>query len=425
MTIEARRSCIRCWPVFTILYMLLSCFRPTYAAFCRRSQFQRSSCDIYNFSSRSRTNHHLLNLYSSSSSRTSLQQQSNHFSSNNCVSDDTTTKTMSSIGKNSLSNCPTIPLRKNNLYHPVIGFGTYKVGYIPPSASQPTPPSTTTSTPPTTPRTAVECITDALTVGYRFLECAQFYNNEKSIGQAIQASGIDRKELFLCSKVWTTTIEQGAEAIRTQLQTTLSDLQTDYIDLYLIHWPVPHHHVEAYKTLITLQQEGFIRGIGVSNYAWEDYLELKHDPDISSSDLPLVNQIEINPFLYRANTIAKFQQEGVVLQSYRSLRDGKAMSDPRLLQLATKYSRTPAQILGRWCVQHGCVYIPKSVHVDRMIENANVLDFTMSGDDMTLLDSLTTPEALEAFVALYRKCVNRDTSKEGTMDGVKMEITMD
>ena len=182
--------------------------------------------------------------------------------------------------------------------------------------------------------------------------------------------------------------------------------------------------MSAYKTLIALRNEGKIRGVGVSNYAWEDYLELKNDPDIAEADLPLVNQIEINPFLYRSNTIAKFQADGVVLQSYRSLRDGKAMTDQTLVHLASVYNKTPAQILGRWCVQHGFVYTPKSVQPQRMLENAAVFDFEISGADMAKLDALTTPEALETFQGLYRKCVNRDTTKEGTMDGVKMNITI-
>ena len=263
---------------------------------------------------------------------------------------------------------------------------------------------------------------DALQCGYRFLECAEFYGNEAQVGKAIQQSGIPRSELFVCSKVWTTTIEQGEEAIRSQLDRTLKDLGTDYLDLYLIHWPVPGKHVEAYKTLERLASEGKIRNIGVSNYAVEDYKELLEG---GITKKPAVNQIEINPFLYRKNTIDYFQREEVVLQSYRSLRDGKAMDHPTLIKIGQTHSKTPAQILGRWCVQHGFVYMPKSVKVERMKENADVFDFELTEEEMTELDGLTTSEALKTFEGLYRKCVNRDTSKDGSLEGVKMDITID
>lgn len=314
---------------------------------------------------------------------------------------------------------PTIPLR-NGMSHPAIGFGTYKVGFIPASASAVT---AGTQDKDAAQRTASECVKDALDCGYLFLECAEFYGNEHEVGAAIAASGIPREDLFLCSKVWTTTIEEGPDAVAARLEKTLKDLGTDYIDLYLIHWPVPGKHVAAYKKLQELQAAGKIKGIGVSNYAWEDYLELKEDEEIT--ELPVVNQIEINPFLYRKNTISKFQEEGVVLQSYRSLRDGKAFGNETLLKIAEAKGKTAAQILGRWCHQKGFVYMPKSVKKERMIENAQVFDFELTDKEMAELDALTSPDAFVTFRDLYRKCVNRDTSKDGTLDGVKMEITMD
>jgi len=323
--------------------------------------------------------------------------------------------------KIALINCPTLALR-DGTSHPAIGFGTYKVGFIPASASSAVASGGATSNEPQ--RTAEDCIADALSVGYRFLECAEFYGNEQEVGKAIKASGVPREDLFICSKVWTTTIEKGDAAIRAQLEKTLSDLGTNYVDLYLIHWPVPGKHVDAYKTVLDLKREGKVRNVGVSNYAVEDYKDLL-SAGITSEDKPVVNQIEINPFLYRKNTIDYFKSEGVVLQSYRSLRDGKAMDNPILKSFGEKYNKSPAQILGRWCVQHGFVYMPKSVKIERMVENAQVFDFELSEEEMATLDASTTSDALETFKGLYQKCVNRDTTKDGTMEGVKTDITVD
>mmetsp|Transcript_14565 Transcript_14565/g.29498 ORF Transcript_14565/g.29498 Transcript_14565/m.29498 type:complete len:148 (-) Transcript_14565:70-513(-) len=145
----------------------------------------------------------------------------------------------------------------------------------------------------------------------------------------------------------------------------------------------------------------------------------------SATVVPAINQIEINPFLHRTNTIAFFEAKGVKMQSYRSLRDGKAFGDPTVLAIAAKHSRSAAQVLGRWCVQHGYIYIPKSVKRERMVENMRVFDFELDADDMQKLDALTTPEAIANFVALYAKCVTRDTPDAGRAELVRTKLTVD
>ena len=275
-----------------------------------------------------------------------------------------------------------------------------------------------------------------------------------------------REELFLASKCWTTTIHKGPEAVQAQLEKTLKDLGVDYIDLYCIHWPVPGKHVAAYQQLEKAQAAGLVRSLGVSNYAVEDYVELME----SATVVPAINQIEINPFLHRSKTIAFFESKGVKLQSYRSLRDGKSFGDPTVVAVAAKHGRSAAQVLGRWCVQHGYIYIPKSVKRERMAENMRVFDFELDADDMSKLDALTTPEAFANFEAvrphgctqhpprpasprlapprptrptrprskratervcdlrraqLYAKCVIRDTPDAGRTELVRSKLTVD
>lgn len=312
---------------------------------------------------------------------------------------------------------PYIPLCDGSKI-PQVGFGTYKVGVVPASASSAAGGGDAAGNEQ---KTARECVREALAVGYRLLDCAQFYANEAEVGQGIKDSGVARAELYLESKVWSDKIYEGPAAVRAQLMKTLEDLGTSYLDLYCIHWPVPSKHVDAYKELEQLQAEGKIKSLGISNYTVEDYKELMERAAVK----PVINQIEINPFLYRRKTIAFFEGEGVRMQAYRSLRDGKVFNDPTLAALAAKNGRSVAQVLGRWGVQKGLVCIPKSVQEKRMRENAAVFDFTLSEEDMTSLDGLTTPENITTFQGLYEKCVNRDTPCAGTMEGVKKEITLD
>jgi diketogulonate reductase-like aldo/keto reductase len=260
-------------------------------------------------------------------------------------------------------------------------------------------------------------------VGYRFFDCAEFYGNEDEVGEAIAASGVPREDLYLASKCWTTTIFKGRAAVRMQVERTLAALGTEYVDLYCIHWPVPKKHCEAYLELQTLQAEGKIRSLGVSNYTVEDYDELVAHEGVTVP--PAINQIEVNPFLYRKRTLAAFHERGVAIQAYRALRDGKAFDDGMVKAIAAKHSRTAAQVLGRWCVQHGVIYIPKSVLRTRMEENAKVFDFALDAGDMKALDSLTTSKAIDMFAELYAKCVNRGTPLDGSLEGVRQKFTCD
>jgi len=297
---------------------------------------------------------------------------------------------------------------------PIIGFGTYKVGFIPASASSAEAAGGSPENAESLGASAREIVRQAADIGYRFFDCAEFYGNEKEVGLGLTDSGVPREKLFLESKIWTTTIYQGEEAIRKQVDQTLKDLNTDYLDLYCIHWPVPRNkHIEAYLVLEALQKEGKIRSLGVSNYAIEDYKALMEKATVK----PCVNQIEVNPFLYRKKTIHFFEDEGVRIQSYRALRDGKAFDHPIIESIATRYGKTPAQILGRWCVQKGVTYIPKSVRPDRMRENAQVFDFELSDFEMNILDERTSGDSLKTFEALYRKCVVRDTPLKDVQNG--------
>ena len=313
---------------------------------------------------------------------------------------------------------PTLTLN-DGTSHPVMGYGTYKVGFMPASASAVAAGSEAAETAVS----AAECVEQALAAGYRFLDCAEFYGNEAEVGRAIAASGVPRSELYLASKVWTTTIHKGVSAVRAQVEKTLADLGVEHLDLCCIHWPVPGKHVAAYKALEAARADGLVRSVGLSNYAVEDFEELMAPGGATLT--PAVNQIEINPFLYRKRTIDFFQSRGVMLQSYRSLRDGKAFEDPTVRGVAAKHGVSAAQVLGRWCVQHGFIYIPKSVKAERMAENKRVLDWALDEEDMVALDALTTPAALAKFRELYEKCVLRDTPDAGRAELVRSDLTVD
>eukprot|EP01090_Pellita_catalonica_P013480 TRINITY_DN3210_c0_g1_i1.p1 TRINITY_DN3210_c0_g1~~TRINITY_DN3210_c0_g1_i1.p1 ORF type:complete len:317 (-),score=47.02 TRINITY_DN3210_c0_g1_i1:853-1776(-) len=287
-------------------------------------------------------------------------------------------------------------------YHPAVGFGTYKIGYVPASSTSSSEKDQLFGGA----EKAKVVFRQALDNGYRFFDCAQFYNNEHLLGEVLKESGIPRKELFLVSKIWTTNIYQGKAAIESQLEKTLTDLNTSYLDIYEIHWPVPGKHVAAYKVLESMREQGKIRNIGVSNYARDDYEELEK---AGIQCKPAVNQIEVNPFLYRKELIDYFHSKGVKIQSYRGLRQGKEMENAVLQEAAKKYKKTPAQVLGRWLLEKGIIYIAKTTSPQRMVENQGVLDWKLEAADVAELDKLTSKESIDAAHELYLKCRIRDT----------------
>ena len=266
---------------------------------------------------------------------------------------------------------------------PLLGFGTYQI-------------------PDNTSGEAI--IEQALKSGYRLLDCASFYRNESAVGRAIKTT--PRSDLYIVSKVWNDAIFKGSEAVRESCLKSIKDLDCQYLDLYLIHWPVPGKHVAAYHELINLQREGFVRDIGISNYTIEDFEELlKSGIDV----VPVVNQIEINPFLNRERTIEYFRSRGILPMSFRGLRNGAGLDHPVICGVATKHGVSPAQILGRWLIQQGICHIPKSSQPERILLNADLWTFELGPTDMAELSRLTTQESLNVFKDHYLARIVRDT----------------
>ncbi len=225
-------------------------------------------------------------------------------------------------------------------------------------------------------------VATALDVGYRLIDTAKLYGNERDVGQAVRASKIPRDQIFITTKLWNT--DHGYEGALRAFEQSRRELGVDSIDLYLIHWPVPGLRQESWKGLLRLKEKGLARSIGVSNYTIRHLEEL-----LSSSPIPpAVNQVEFHPFLYQADLLAFCQGHGIQLEAYSPLTRGHRLDHPVIQAVASEYRRTPAQILIRWGLQHDLVVIPKSVQPARIRENARVFDFELSRADMARLDAL-------------------------------------
>ena len=229
----------------------------------------------------------------------------------------------------------------------------------------------------------------ALEAGYRHIDTAQAYGNEESVGRAVRASGLPREEVFITTKFYPGRKDAEAEA-----QRSLQRLGVDSVDLYIIHWP-QDGPTWAWDGMQRAHERGYARSIGVSNYSVAELDELRTVADTP----PAVNQVQFSPFAFRRALLDACEERGVVLEAYSPLGTGRHLGDRAVGAIAERLGRSPAQVLVRWCLQRGLVVLPKSTHRERIEENAEVFDFTLSDEDMAALDALDrtgqTDQALE------------------------------
>lgn len=227
-------------------------------------------------------------------------------------------------------------------------------------------------------RETENAVSYAFEAGYRHIDTAAVYGNEESVGRAIKKSKIPRDELFITTKLWNADHNNPVRACNESLKR----LQLDYIDLYLIHWPVEKIRNATWKIMEQLYKDGKCKAIGVSNYTIRHLKELLKIAKI----VPVVNQVEFNPYLYQKELLEFCKSKNIQLEAYSPLSRGKKLNELKLISIAGKYSKTPAQIMLRWALQHDIVVIPKSKSKERIYENADIFDFSISKEDMKTLD---------------------------------------
>lgn len=230
--------------------------------------------------------------------------------------------------------------------------------------------------------TCIAAVKEALEVGYRHIDTAQVYGNESFVGRAVKESNIARDDIFLTTKLWNDN--QSFDDVIPSFKQSLKNLQTDYIDLFLIHFPVTELRRPAWRKMEELYKSGVAKSVGVSNYTVKHLKELMAESDIK----PVVNQVELHVFLQQPELVKYCQENNIVLEAYSPLAHGNKLDNELLTSLASKYSKTSAQIMLRWCIQQGFVILPKSVTPSRIKENFEVFDFEIDESDIKLMASL-------------------------------------
>ena len=267
-----------------------------------------------------------------------------------------------------MGTVPAITLNDGNAI-PQLGFGVFQIE----------------------PNDTVEAVKEALGIGYRHVDTAEMYGNEREVGEGIRASGLDRGEVFVTSK-----LDNGMhkpDDARKAFDVTLSDLGFDYVDLFLIHWPLPTLYdgdfVSTWKTLEEFHNDGRARSVGVSNFQVEHLERLARETDT----VPAVNQIEVQPYFTNEAVREYGQEHGIVTEAWSPIAQGEVLDDPTITQIAEKIGKTPAQVVLRWHVQRSDIVFPKSVTPSRMRENFELFDFELGPADMDAISALDKGES--------------------------------
>lgn len=236
----------------------------------------------------------------------------------------------------------------------------------------------------------VESVKAAIKAGYISIDTAAIYKNEEGVGQGIKESEVARENLFITTKVW--NADQGYESTLAAFDTSIQKLGLDYVDLYLIHWPVKGKYKETWKALEKLYKDGKVKAIGVSNFHQHHLEDLLEDAEI----VPMVNQIELHPLLSQVELREYCKSNGIVVEAWSPLAQGKLLDNPVLSEIASKYNKSTAQIILRWDIQNEIVTIPKSIKEHRIIENAEIFDFELTSEDIENINNLNKDERVGA-----------------------------